>query len=57
MKNHVDLIDRAANDPDFLSAVVPAGQLQTVLGMPKASQREIAQTLLARISHAHNGKQ
>jgi hypothetical protein len=57
MKNLVDLIDRAANDPDFLSAVVPAGQLQTVLGMPKASQREIAQTLLARISHAHNGKQ
>jgi hypothetical protein len=56
MKDLVELIDRAAKDPDFLSAVVPADQLRTALGMPDASQREIAQTLLARISHAYNGK-
>jgi len=57
MKSLVDLIDRAAKDQDFLAAVVPADQLKTALGMPNASEREIAQTLQARISHAHSGKQ
>ncbi len=56
MKNLVDLIDRAAKDPDFLSRVLSADQLKTVIGMPNASEREIAETLSARISHAHAGK-
>jgi len=57
MKNLVDLIERAARDPDFLAAVVPTEQLKAVLDMPGASEREIAQTLQARISHAAHGKQ
>ena len=57
MKNFVDLIDRAAKDPDFLSGILSPDQLKTVLGMPNASEREIAETLSARISHAHSGKQ
>ena len=57
MTNMVDLIERAANDPNFLSDVVSADKLKTVLGMPKSSQREIAGTLQARIAHAHGGKQ
>jgi hypothetical protein len=56
MKDLVDLIERAAKDPDFLSAAVPTDQLQSVLGMPDSSQREIVQTLQARISHAGHGK-
>jgi hypothetical protein len=51
MTDMVDLIDRAAKDPDFLSGIVPADQLKTVLGAPESSQREIAETLRARISH------
>jgi hypothetical protein len=57
MKDLVSLIERAAKDPDFLSATVPADQLKIVLGMPQASEREIAQSLQARISHATHGKQ
>jgi hypothetical protein len=57
MTNMVDLIERAANDPSFLSDVVSTHQLKTVLGMPESSQREIAETLQARIAHAHGGKQ
>ena len=56
MKDLVNLIDRAAKDPDFLSRVMSADQLKSVLGMPNASEREIAETLRARISHAHAGK-
>ncbi len=55
MSNIADLIDRAAQDPEFLSAIVPADQLTSVLGM--TDQREIAETLRARIAHAHEGKQ
>jgi hypothetical protein len=57
MKNLVDLIERAAKDPDFLSGVLSPDELKTVLGMPESSEREIAETLQARISHAHSGKQ
>jgi hypothetical protein len=57
MTDMVDLIERAANDPNFLSGVGSADQLKTVLGMPESSQREIAETLQARIAHAHGGKQ
>jgi hypothetical protein len=57
MKNLVDLIDRAAQDPDFLSRIVSPDQLKTVLGMPNSSERDIAEALKARISHAHSGKQ
>jgi len=54
MSDIADLIDRAAQDPEFLSAIVPADQLNAVLGI--ADTREIAETLRARIAHAHNGK-
>jgi hypothetical protein len=57
MKDFIGLIDRAAQDPDFLARIVSPGELKTVLGMPNASEREIAETLQARISHAHSGKQ
>ena len=57
MKSLVDLIDRAAKDADFLAAAMPADQLKAALGMPNASERQIAQTLQARISHATHGKQ
>ena len=57
MKNFVELIDRAAKDPDFLTGILSPDQLKTVLGMPNASEREIAAALSARISHAHSGKQ
>jgi hypothetical protein len=57
MNNLVDLIERAAKDPDFLSGVLSPEQLKTVLGMPNSSERQIAETLKARISHAHSGKQ
>ncbi len=57
MKDLVDLIERAAQDPEFLAATVPAEQLQSALGMQASSQREIAQALQARISHASHGKQ
>jgi hypothetical protein len=57
MKDIVSLIERAAKDPDFLSAAVPADELKIALGMPQASRREIAQSLQARISHASHGKQ
>jgi hypothetical protein len=56
MKNLVDLIERAANDPDFLSRILSPEDLKTVLGMPDSSEREIAEALGARISHAHSGK-
>jgi hypothetical protein len=57
MTDMADLIDRAANDPDFLSGLVSPDQLKSVLGMTESSQREIAETLRARIAHAHHGKQ
>jgi hypothetical protein len=57
MKDFVELIDRAAKDPDFLSGILSPDQLKAVLGMPNASEREIAEALSARISHAHSGKQ
>jgi hypothetical protein len=57
MKDFTSLIDRAAQDPDFLARIVAPGELKTVLGMSNASEREIAETLQARISHAHSGKQ
>ena len=56
MNNLVDLIERAAKDPDFLSSVLSPDQLKTVLGMPNSSERQIAEALNARISHAHAGK-
>ena len=56
MKDLVQLIDCAAKDPDFLSSVLSPDQLKTVLGMPNSSEREIAEVLRARISHAHSGK-
>jgi hypothetical protein len=56
MKSLVDLIDRAAKDPEFLAAALPADHMKTALGMPGSSDREIAQTLQARISHATHGK-
>jgi hypothetical protein len=56
MKGLMDLIERAAADPEFLSAELPADELNTVLGSPESSRREIVQALQARISHAH-GKQ
>jgi hypothetical protein len=56
MKNLVNLIERAAKDPDFLSGVLSPDELKTVLGMPNSSEREIAETLQARISHGHSGK-
>jgi hypothetical protein len=56
MKDLVNLIDRAAKDPDFLSRILSPDQLKNVLGMTGSSEREIAETLQARISHAHNGK-
>ncbi len=57
MKDLANLIDRAAKDPDFLSRILSPDQLKNVLGMPGSSEREIAETLQARISHAHSGKQ
>ncbi len=57
MTDIADLIDRAANDPDVLSGFAAADQLQAVLGMTGSSGREIAETLAARIAHAHDGKQ
>jgi hypothetical protein len=57
MKDLVNLIDRAAKDPDFLSRILSPDQLKNVLGMTGSSEREIAETLQARISHAHSGKQ
>jgi hypothetical protein len=57
MKDLVNLVERAANDPDFLSRVLSPDELKTVLGMPSSSEREIAEALTARISHAHSGKQ
>jgi hypothetical protein len=57
MKDLANLIDRAAADPDFLSRIVSPDQLKNVLGMPGSSEREIAEALRARISHAHSGKQ
>ncbi|HEY4922042.1 MAG TPA: hypothetical protein VII40_18205 [Xanthobacteraceae bacterium] len=54
MSDIADLIDRAAQDPEFLSGIVPSDQLNAVLGTTDA--REIAETLRARIAHAHNGK-
>jgi hypothetical protein len=57
MRDLANLIDRAANDPDFLSRIVSPDQLKNVLGMPSSSEREIAEALRARISHAHSGKQ
>jgi hypothetical protein len=56
MKDLVNLIDRAAKDPDFLSRILSPDQLKNVLGMPGSSEREIAEALQARISHAHSGK-
>jgi hypothetical protein len=56
MNNLVDLIERAAKNPAFLSSVLSPDQLKSVLGMPNASERQIAETLKARISHAHSGK-
>ena len=56
MKDFVELIDRAAKDPDFLSGILSPDQLKAVLGMPDASERAIAEALSARISHAHSGK-
>jgi hypothetical protein len=53
----VDLIERAANDPSFLSDVVSTHQLKTVLGMPESSERQIAERLQARLAPAHGGKQ
>jgi hypothetical protein len=52
MKDLVELIERAAQDPDFLAATVPSEQLQAALGMQASAQPEIAQALQARISHA-----
>jgi hypothetical protein len=57
MKDFVELIDRAAEDPDFLSRILSPAQLKTVLGMPDSSERDIVEALSARISHAHSGKQ
>ncbi len=57
MTDMADLIDRAAKDPDFLSGIVSPDQLKSVLGMTESSPREIAETLRARIAHAHSGKQ
>ena len=57
MKDLVNLIDRAAKDSDFLSRILSPDQLKNVLGMTGSSEREIAETLQARISHAHSGKQ
>jgi hypothetical protein len=57
MNDLVDLIERAAKDPDFLARVLSPDQLKVVLGMPGSSQRDIAETLKARISHVHSGKQ
>jgi hypothetical protein len=57
MTDIADLINRAANDPDLLSGIVADDQLETVLGMTGSSQREIVETLGARIAHAHSGKQ
>ncbi len=56
MTDIADLIDRAANDPDVLSGLAAADELETVLGMTGSSPRDIAETLAARIAHAH-GKQ
>jgi len=57
MKDFVELIDRAAEDPDFLSRILSPAQLKTVLGMPNSSERDIVEALSARISHANSGKQ
>jgi hypothetical protein len=57
MNDIMDLIERAANDPEFLSAARPAHELNAVLGSPESSEREIVQALQARISHATHGKQ
>jgi hypothetical protein len=56
MTDIADLIDRAANDPDVLAGFA-TDQLGTALGMTASSGREIAETLAARIAHAHDGKQ
>jgi hypothetical protein len=57
MNDLVNLIERAAKDPDFLARVLSPDQLKAVLGMSGSSEQEIAETLKARISHAHSGKQ
>ena len=57
MTDIAELIDRAANEPELLSGLGAADQLKTVLGMTGSSRREIAETLRARIAHAHDGKQ
>jgi len=54
MTDMVELIDRAARDPEFLRGIVPSDQLKAALGM--SSERQIAETLQARIAHIH-GKQ
>jgi hypothetical protein len=56
MKDFVDLIERAAKDPEFLAAAAPADELKALFGMPRSSEREIVQALQARISHSR-GKQ
>jgi hypothetical protein len=56
MNDLVNLIERAAKDPDFLARVLSPDQLKAVLGMSGSSEQEIAETLKARISHAHSGK-
>ncbi len=56
MTDMADLIDRAATDPDVLSGFASTDQLKSVLGMTDSSPREIAETLRARIAHAHSGK-
>jgi hypothetical protein len=56
MKDLANLIERAAADPDFLSRIVSPDQLKNVLGMPASSEREIAEALRARISHAAGKK-
>jgi hypothetical protein len=56
MTDLAKLIDRAASDPDFLSGIVSPDQLKSVLGLTASSPRDIAETLRARIAHAHAGK-
>ena len=55
MTDMVELIKRAARDPEFLSGVASGEELKAAFNMRDSSERKIVETLRARIAHV-NGK-
>jgi len=53
MTDMVELINRAARDPELLSGIAAPEQLKAVFNMRDASERRIVETLRARIAHVH----